>query len=93
MRRGHARIRIVEARTELTAEAFAAAQDLFAELIALTFAREHPHLFGLDVPPKQDSDSAGSPLTARAEAAAPAARSDAPASMELEQYDECVESR
>ena len=47
MSRGHARIRIVRSDTQLTGEELAAAQDRFAELVAVTFLRENWRLFGL----------------------------------------------
>jgi hypothetical protein len=47
LRSGHARIRIVRSGTQLTAEELAAAQDLFAELVAVTFLSENWQLFGL----------------------------------------------
>ena len=42
MRRGHARILVVEAHTELTAEAFAVRQDILATSAARTSRRHRP---------------------------------------------------
>lgn len=64
MRPGHARIRIAEAETELTPEAFSAALDLFAELIACTFANENPHLFHSPRAEAEMTDIAGASATA-----------------------------
>lgn len=45
--RGHTRIRIVRSDTQLAAEELAAAQDRFAELVAVAFLSENWQLFGL----------------------------------------------
>ena len=87
MRRGHARIRIVEAHAEVTAEAFAAAQDLFAELIALTFARENPQLFGLNISGDDESKSAGVPAAAAEVGSAPLPSAGAPAKWSVEHHE------
>jgi len=87
LRRGHARIRIVEAHAEVTAEAFAAAQDIFAELIALTFASENPELLGLVQRKEEDAEYAG-PCLHRCTGRALTPREDGPASSESEDIDD-----
>jgi hypothetical protein len=72
VRRGHARIIIQQATLPMSLADFDAAEDLFADIIAHTFARENPQLFGLSRPQAEHIEIAGP-------AAAPAGVGVAPA--------------
>jgi hypothetical protein len=80
-------IRVSEANDPMTPEALAAAQDLFAEIIARTFAREHPELLGFVQRKEEDAEYAG-PCLHRCTGRALTPREDGPASSESEDIDD-----
>jgi len=87
LRRGHVRIRIVESDSAITHEEFAEAVDLFAEIIAHTFACENPELLGLVQRKEEDAEYAG-PCLHGCTGRALTPREDGPASSESEDIDD-----